>query len=241
MDELRGLPPERLIASLPEMAGAFLRFGYWPTPYLPVLDGVTVRRHPVEALVDVTDKDILIGWTADEATFGFAFHPMYAAITPEQARARFAETFGDRARDAYTAYANAHPVARPADLMIQLIGDDLFRVPAMNLVDARAARGRPVWAYQFDYRTPAHGGRLGATHCLDLPFTFDNPANWSNSPFVAGADFGDLADTMHSAWIDFIRTGNPQLSDWIPSTLPDRTIMRFDTKPTLSGDPIPFR
>ncbi|MTJ89493.1 carboxylesterase family protein, partial [Nocardia seriolae] len=144
-------------------------------------------------------------------------------------------------RDAYTAYANAHPVARPADLMIQLIGDDLFRVPAMNLVDARAARGRPVWAYQFDYRTPAHGGRLGATHCLDLPFTFDNPANWSNSPFVAGADFGDLADTMHSAWIDFIRTGNPQLSDWIPSTLPDRTIMRFDTKPTLSGDPIPFR
>ncbi|WP_040809953.1 carboxylesterase/lipase family protein [Nocardia concava] len=241
IDELRELPPERLIASLPEMAGPFMRFGHWPTPYLPVLDDATVRRHPAEALADVTDKDILIGWTADEATFGFAFHPMYAAITEEQALTRFTETFGERAEDAYTAYAAARPDARPADLLIQLIGDDLFRVPAVNLADVRAGRGRPVWAYQFDYRTPAHDGRLGTPHCLDLPFTFDNPGNWSNSPFLAGVEFGDLADTMHSAWINFIRTGDPHLPDWTPSTLPDRTIMRFDTKSGVSGDPVPFR
>ncbi|WP_157387639.1 carboxylesterase/lipase family protein [Nocardia terrae] len=241
IDELRGLPPERLIASLPEMAGASMRFGYWPTPYLPVLDGVTMSRHPAEALVDVTDKDILIGWTANEATFGFAFHPMYTAITTDQALTRFTGTFGDRARDAYDAYAAAHPDAGPRELLIELIGDDLFRVPAMNLVDASAAAGRPVWAYQFDYRTPAHDGRLGATHCLDLPFTFANPANWSNSPFLAGVDFDGLADTVHAAWIDFIRTGDPHLPDWTPSTLPDRTIMRFDTKTTVSGDPTPIR
>ncbi|MFK0221035.1 polysaccharide deacetylase family protein [Streptomyces vinaceus] len=67
-------------------------------------------------------------------------------------------------------------------------------------------------AYAVVFTTPAHEGRLGAAHCLDLPFVFDKFDSWSRAPFLAGTDarIGDgLARTVRAAWIAFIRTGDP--------------------------------
>lgn len=243
--ELRELPWPELIGAAGGLFARTTRWGYWPTPFLPVIDGVTLTRHPVEALLHgaATGVDVMIGWTREEANFGFALDAGYAAAGREQVTARIAETFGaEAAPGVYAAYERARPGARPVDVLMDLITDELFRVPAVRLAEARAESGPPVWAYQFDLPTPAHEGRLGAAHCLELPFVFDNFDRWAHAPFLAGIDPAvrdGLAHTMHQAWIAFARTGDPNhpaMPTWEPYGTDTRTTMRFDAVVTALGD-----
>ena len=237
VEELRTVPWQRLVEAMAEMFGRTMMWGYWPTPFLPVLDGATLPRHPADALLDGpgADLDLLIGWTREEANFGFGLDPTYAAATREQVVARAADSFGDRAAEAYSGYQEARPGARPVDVLMDLISDELFRVPGVEVAERRAAAGRPAWVYQFDLPTPAHQGRLGAAHCLELPFVFDNFDAWSRAPFVAGIDpvvRDGLAATMHRTWIAFVRTGDPNhpgLPHWPRYDRETRTTMRFDS------------
>ncbi|MBT2469332.1 carboxylesterase family protein [Streptomyces sp. ISL-66] len=242
--ELRAVPWPRLIAATLQMFGRTARWGYWSTPFLPVLDGVTLDRDPADLLLTGpgADIDVLIGWTREEANFAFGLDETYAAATKDQVLARVRDTFPSRAAEAYTAYEEARPGARPVDVLMDLISDDLFRLPSLALAERRAARGRAVWAYQFDLPTPAHGGRLAAAHCLELPFVFNNFDKWSQAPFLAGLNprvRDGLAATMHASWISFIRTGDPNhhpMPRWDRYDRDSRTTMSLDTVTTAAGD-----
>ncbi|MFJ3828821.1 carboxylesterase/lipase family protein [Streptomyces sp. NPDC090046] len=245
LDRLRTLPWPELIGAGTGLFAQTMRWGYWPTPFLPVIDGVTLAGHPAEALLGgaAAGVDVMIGWTREEANFGFALDEGYAGATREEVTDRIADTFGkEAAKSAYAAYERARPGARPADVLMDLITDELFRVPALRLAEARAESGHPVWAYQFDLPTPAHEGRLGAAHCLELPFVFDNFDQWSHAPFLAGlapAVRDGLAYAMHRAWIAFVRTGDPNhpdLPQWRRYDTPSRTTMRFDSVVTALDD-----
>ncbi|MFF4261289.1 carboxylesterase/lipase family protein [Streptomyces virginiae] len=243
--ELRTLPWPELIAAGGGLFAQTVRWGYWPTPFLPVIDEVTLTGHPAQALLGgaAAGIDVMIGWTREEANFGFALDEGYAAATRAQVVDRIAETFGSEAAEGvYAAYERARPGARAADVLMDLITDELFRVPALRLAEARAEAGSPVWAYQFDLPTPAYEGRLGAAHCLELPFVFDNFDQWSHAPFLAGltpAVRDGLAYAMHRAWIAFVRTGDPNHPDlprWRPYDTRTRTTMRFDSVVTALDD-----
>ncbi|MFD9359217.1 hypothetical protein [Streptomyces sp. NPDC060031] len=70
-------------------------------------------------------------------------------------------------------HEEARPGARPVDVLMDLITDDLFRMPALELAERRAARGRPVWAYQFKLPTSR------TTMALDSVTTaVDDPAGY---------------------------------------------------------------
>ncbi|MBT2469821.1 carboxylesterase family protein [Streptomyces sp. ISL-66] len=243
-DELRDLPWPRLIEAAGGLFGHTMEWGYWPTPFLPVRDGVTLREHPAQTLLHgaAADIDVMIGWTREEANFGFALDDRYAVATQEQVLGRIAETFADDADEVYDAYARTRPGARPVDVLMDLITDELFRVPCVELAEARAGAGRPVWAYQFDLPTPACGGRLAAAHCLELPFVFDNFDKWSHAPLIEGIDPAlrdGLAQSMHQAWIAFVRTGNPNhpgMPTWERYGAESRATMRFDSVVTSVGD-----
>ncbi|MDG4856875.1 carboxylesterase family protein [Streptomyces sp. T-3] len=244
VDELRALPWPRLIEATAGLFGRTSRWGYWPTPFLPVRDGVTLTRHPAEALLHGAAKnlDVLIGWTREEANFGLGLDAEYAKATKDQVIGRIAETFEEDASDVYAAYARKRPGARPVDVLMDVLTDDLFRSPGLELADSRAVLGRPVHTYQFDFPTPAHDGRLRATHCLELPFVFDNFDRWAHAPFLQGIDPAvrdGLTRAMHQAWIAFIRTGDPNhagLPQWDPYDVKTRTTMRFDSVITAVGD-----
>jgi para-nitrobenzyl esterase len=43
------------------------------------------------------------------------------------------------------------------------------------LAERKHAQGRaPIYLYNFDWRSPAYSGRLGATHTIEIPFVFNN-------------------------------------------------------------------
>ena len=71
-------------------------------------------------------------------------------------------------------------------------------------------------------------------HCLEIPFVFNNLANWTGSPMLKGArpaEIKGLAEAMHGAWIAFARTGkpdHPRLPAWPPYRREGRMTMRFD-------------
>ncbi|GGP89819.1 carboxylesterase/lipase family protein [Streptomyces melanogenes] len=235
--ELRALDWSKLIGATVGMFGRTAQWGYWSTPFLPVLDGVTLTRNPADLLVDGAggDMDVLLGWTREEANFAFALNGSYTAATKDQVLARARDSFGSRAAAAYTAYEEARPGARPVDVLMDLITDDLFRMPALALAERRAGRGRPAWTYQFDLPTPAHEGQLGAAHCLELPFVFNNFDKWTQAPFLAGLNpriRDGLSATMHQSWISFIRTGDPNhhpMPAWAPYDRSTRTTMSLDS------------
>ncbi|MCM2416835.1 carboxylesterase/lipase family protein [Streptomyces sp. RKAG293] len=236
-DELRAVPWPRLVEATAGLLAATMEWGHWTVPFMPVLDGGTRARQPVDNLLagPGADIDVLIGWTREECAFTFALGEAYASTTKEQVLRRAQDSFGDGAAEAYASYEAARPGARPIDVLIDLTTDELFRKPALAFAEARAAGGRPVWTYEFDFPTPAHDGRLGAPHCLELPFVFDNFDKWAHAPFLAGMDTrirDGLARSMHQAWISFIRTGDPNhpaMPHWDRYDQRSRSTMHFDT------------
>ena len=92
---------------------------------------------------------------------------------------------------------------------MQTQGDKQFRLPAARLAASRAAvGGAPVFHYDFAWATPAFGG-LGAVHCVDVAFAFDCLADTHAQTMLTDAAPQSLADTMHGAFVAFVKTGNP--------------------------------
>ncbi len=103
--------------------------------------------------------------------------------------------------------------------------------------DPRAARH--TWVYQFDWRTPVQGGRLGAPHGLDIPMVFDNVA-LTPQMTGAGREAQRVADTLSNTIIAFARTGNPnhsRIPRWPAYDLAHRSTLLVDVESTVADDP----
>lgn len=234
--EARALPADDLVRAILPLREAWNDPNLNIPPFWDVIDEVTLSRQPLDALADGSDVDVLIGWTREEFSLYCAPpRPVYADLTEEQAVARARLTFGDSAESAYSEYAKARPGATPTQVLIDIVTDGHLRMGNLQLAELRAAQGHPAYVYQFDWQSPMLDGFLGATHCLDIPFSLHNFPAWGDSPMLAGTESPRrqaLADAMHAAWIAFIRTGDPNhdsLPRWDPYTPQRRTTMRFDS------------
>ena len=72
--------------------------------------------------------------------------------------------------------------------------------------------GAPVYTYMFAWESPVLDGILRSTHCMEIPFVFNN-ADIHASMTGGGKDALELADRMSQAWINFARTGDPNTKD----------------------------
>jgi len=209
-DALRAEPWERLISGTVAVMGEYAQFGEWGLAFLPVIDEETMPEHPVAALADA-DIELMIGWTSAEASFAFGMNPQYAGTTRDQVIAWARTRYGDRAAALYNRYAAASAGASPRDVLTEMVTDGLFRCGGFRVAAARAGT-RPVHAYQFEVASPLLDGALGATHCMELPFTFANIERWGPAPFAQGvpaAVVERVTGALHGAWINFIRDGDP--------------------------------
>ena len=229
LDALREEPWERLIGATIGVLGEYARFGEWGLAFLPVIEEATMPRHPVAALADA-DIDLMIGWNSAEASFAFGMHPQYAAVTRDQVIGWAGTRYGDRAAALYDTYAADSAAVAPRNVLTQMVTDGLFRCSGLQVAAARAV-SRPAYAYQFEVPSPLLGGALGATHCMELPFTFANIETWGPAPFAQGipADIVErVSADLHNTWISFIRDGdpNPGRADfWRPYHADDPAVM----------------
>jgi len=97
----------------------------------------------------------------------------------------------------------------PFELTSAILGDSMFRMPALAMVDDYQRHGVPAYNYLFAWKSPALGGALGACHALEVGFVFGtHDALFCGS----GPEADRLSRTMQDAWIAFARTGNPSCS-----------------------------
>jgi para-nitrobenzyl esterase len=84
--------------------------------------------------------------------------------------------------------------------------DLVFRWPARRFAEEH--RGR-THVYEFEWRSTAFGGELGAAHAVEIPFVFDTLATATGPEGLLGQTAPqELADRMHRLWIDFARDGS---------------------------------
>jgi len=189
------------LAAEPASAG-----GISALPFQPVVDRDALPAPPLDAVRagSVRDVPLLVGTNRDETTL-FGYHQ-----TDDRRLERLAGHIFSDAEAAIAAYRATRPEASPGELATAITTDQIFRIPAVRLCEAQHAAGGDVFAYEFSWRSRAFGGKLGATHALEVPFAFHTLDRPGVEVFLGEGPLPtDLAAATHAAWTAFVRTGDP--------------------------------
>ncbi|MFJ4996726.1 carboxylesterase/lipase family protein [Microbacterium sp. NPDC088619] len=209
------ISPEQLLEARLQQAAGSSPLGGAPGFQFAV-DAGSLPRSPHEVLAD-TDVPLLIGSNTDEYRLWF---PPAALAGISEMKLLLARLALRIPRRAVAAYRSAFPGATTGENFGQLATDIMLRAPLTRLARARTA---PTFVYEFAWRSPVRD--LRAAHALELGFVFDRLGD-PEAQRLAGTDAPqNLADEMHSAWISFIKTGDP---GW-PVFGPERNTRLFDT------------
>jgi len=110
--------------------------------------------------------------------------------------------------------------------------DPIFKPLAVQQAADRAAAGcAPVYLYQFTWESPVLDGAFGSTHCIEIPFVFDN-VQLHRTFTGGGADAVELGHRISRLWTNFAKTGVPS-ADGIPEWEPYPHTMLLNIQSTL--------
>src|SRR5690606_36372057 len=207
----------------PRRPGSPTMFGFAPSA-----DGEVLLQQPFSPGFADISKDIplMMGTTLNEL-----IRTAYGEkdLTQEQAKERLSKHYGERTDEFIELYAKAYPDFSPQDL---LSIDTVFRPFTIMALDARSRQqSAPVYAYFLAWKSPVDDASKGSFHGLDIPLAFNNvdlKPDWASTTDEAY----ELADIMSSAWLNFVKTGNPnvegKLPKWEPYTPENGATMYFD-------------
>lgn len=205
--------------------GAFI-FGWAPT-----VDGSVLPRQPFSEGAPEQSRDIpmLIGTTKCEFS-STTYVPMLRGVDMAGARAFVERQWGKNTDEYIKKYAEAYPGYQPKDI---IDFDTTFRPNAVKQGNIKAEqKGAPVYMYLFTWESPVLDGILRSTHCMEIPFVFNN-SKIHASMTGGGVEADALAEKMSDAWLAFARTGNPNtpsLPSWPQYDAKKRATMFFDNE-----------
>jgi para-nitrobenzyl esterase len=230
LDKLHDLP----LAALQEAAQAAATFARRPgylvsLAFGPVIDGVSVTRHPWDPAAPETARNIpmIIGTCNDETAL---FHRNTGAPAFDLLKPAYGGGLTDaELQDLIAVYRRSTPGASEFDIVVRLSTDRFYRANAILQAERKLAQGpAPVYMYDFAWTIPARStGAPRAPHGIDLPFIFDNP---STGPAEATLleDRKAFAASVSRAWAAFAWTGVPTapgLPSWPRYTTAQRSTM----------------
>lgn len=243
IDEIQKLPYETLLAA-GEKAIAKVRaeadkegvssfiFGWAPT-----VEGDVLPAQPFDPQAPAQSKNIplMIGTTLHEFTTS-TYVPAFRSVTKEKAVEFLQKKYGNRTEEFLKAFEKAYPDYQPIDLIdIDLI----FRPSAVEQAKLKAAQqGAPVYMYMFAWESPVLDGMFRSTHCMEIPFVFNNVLRHA-SMTGGGAEAQALGEKMSNAWLNFARTGNPNaegLPTWEPYTIEKGATMYFNNTSEIKNN-----
>lgn len=188
LESLRSLPTEAFLAAqagpLPERIDGL--------SFLPVVDGVTVPRDPLDSLAKggAVGIDLLVGTNAEEMRLFTLSDPDLFSMDEEGLLARASQIWGsdkpDVVRRGVELYRRSRPQVPPGEVWGAISTDKVFRIPAIRVAETAAevqagaqahshgGSGGATFMYLFKWPTPVFDGAFGCCHGLEIPFVFDN-------------------------------------------------------------------
>jgi para-nitrobenzyl esterase len=225
---LLGVPPSRqglLDAPLPAVVRALARlaadYGLRQElglsarnffPLRPVIDGHLIKALPLPALASAWQAegrpplDLLVGANAAEMRFYLVPDGEIDRIGMDRVQA-FVSACG-AGPDIIAAYQATHPGASPGELLSAMQSDHFYREPARRIAAMACAAGLKARHYEFAWRSPLHGGRLGAAHAVELPFVFNTLGSPQGQALTGLTPPSGLAEKMNAAWVEFVLIGD---------------------------------
>ena len=209
----------------------------------PVADGVHIPEGTFFSDPDGPSSDVpmLISSTFHEWSAAWT-NPDLESITADQAiemlsgQSGFRGNFGDAAGEIYQAYAAAFPEATPIELMTLISSN---RKGVVRTADAKSVQPAPVYVAWFGWEPPLFNGRLRAFHCLDICFwDYNTDLMWSHTG--GGERPMALAEKMSDALLQFMRTGDPNIStlpQWPVYTVEKGEVMVLNDVSEVQNDP----
>jgi para-nitrobenzyl esterase len=239
---LQSLTVDQILDAQNKAAGGELR------AYSPILDGDTIPVRPFEHVRQGGARDIplLIGTNRDEINlFVSPKRPEIdektllkraARLLPRSTESEVAElvaTFRRSRESRGLPHANN-------DLFDALTTASMFRMPAIRLAEAQREHQPKTFVYEFEWRSPAWRGAMGACHALELPFVFGTIGKAMERLTGTGAELDELSGKMMDAWLAFARSGDPSceaVGEWPAYESETRPTMIFDAKTRLEMGP----
>lgn len=200
--------------------------------WAPTVEGNYLPAQPFDPQAPEQSKDIpvMLGTTIHEFSMS-TYVPQLRTATKEAAVEYLRATkFGDRTEEFVEIFEKTYPEYEPKDLFDT---DMIFRPSTIAQANVKVAQqGAPVYMYMFAWESPVLDGILRSTHCMEIPFVFNN-ADLHASITGGGEEAIALADKMSQAWINFARTGNPnakRLPEWPAYNPEEGAMMIFDNE-----------
>ncbi len=238
-NELAPLSPERFLEGL----AARDPFEDGPVHMGPVLDGRSLDRHPFwpDAAPLGRGVAMMMGGTRDETR---AYYSPDDPTIRDMGWGDVADRIASELpvdlppEQIVAAYQGHMPGARPSDIFFAATTDGRSWRGQLEVAEARARAGEPVFAYQVDF-TARVDKRRGAEHAIDVPLVFGT-LDARGSQTGTGADARAASRKMQDCFVAFARSGDPNCRSvprWPRYTLEERATMIFDVDARLVNDP----
>lgn len=236
--KLQEVPVDQLLDlafSFPSSTGA--------RPFWPIIDGVSIRQSPLEAIAAGFTRHIpiLIGSNKDEMCLFTMLDRSWTSLDETGIKERCARMVGSSWPSLAEYYSNLPGEFTPLERWTQLLTAAVFGIPSLRLAEAQLKQAEAgVWMYRFDWPTPILNGALKACHALEIPFVWNNLGQNGVVAFTGDSTSRQpIANRMHAAWIAFAQHGNPSVAalEWPAYNLSDRPTLIFDVDTRVENDP----
>ena len=234
--KLQQVPWTTLLETQAGLEAADRARGEAPRSFAPVVDGITLPRHPWDPDAPSISADVpmIVSSVLDERSYRMGDFAMDEAGLLAFAK----ERLGERAADAVAAYRAEDPDAKPFLLAARMDSDLTFRKGAFAQAELKARQGgAPVWTYLWTEPSPAVDGRFGAVHGIDVAPSLYNTRGALNG---SSPSANELAAAIAGSWAAFAANGDPnneRVPEWKPYSAPQRTTMIFDQDLRVEDDP----
>jgi para-nitrobenzyl esterase len=232
---LRALTPAQLLEIERKMMTSGVEGGEIKiTATMPVIDGEIIPDEPIKLAKKGYSKDIItiVGTNRDEWKLFAMMMPGADKLDETQMLQRMGAFIPT---EKVSKMAAAYRMARekrgeavtPAEILTAFQTDQMFRIPALELVAAQCENGQKAYSYLFTWKSPTMGGALGACHALEIGFVF---GKYDDLFCGTGPEADKLARSMQDAWLAFALTGDPScesIGKW-PVYCKNRMTMIFD-------------
>jgi carboxylesterase type B len=201
--------------------------------FLPVIDGDLLTQRPIDAIAAGAGKNVPVLTGTNTEEYRLFLAPTIAVLGTADDFKEMLTAYGIESAvpGVYDFYKNKLPAnTRPFGIFSAIASDFFFRIPACRVAEARTAAPTTTHMYEFAWRSPrrvpnAEGlfasPELGACHALELGFTFDT---LSTAHSITGPTPPQgLATATHTAWVEFIKSGDPGWTRYDTTTRPVQT------------------